>query len=156
MKKTSRAIFAAGCFWELEKIFTKLNGVISTRCGYTGGRVPNPTHMEVSSGKTGHVHAVEIIFDSSKISYLQLLEIFFTTHDPSDYKQPPQFHSAIFYTNNSQKELALNKIQQLNSLNKYSSPIVTFVKLAHTFYPATKHHQHHWLHHQSQTHHFLP
>ena len=133
MHHTSIAIFAKGCFWDVEKHFTNVNGVISTLCGYTGGFIPHPSHMEITSGKTGHVHAVKINFDPDIISYESLLDIFMSIETPQSFS--PHFQSAIFYIDEEQKQKAISKIK--------SQPIL--IKNATTFYPATEFHQHHWL-----------
>ena len=122
-------------------------GVMSTIVGYIGGVVPNPTYMEVSSGRTGHAEAVEVTYDPELISYQQLLDIFFESHNPTTLnRQGPdvghQYRSAIFYTNNDQKKFAVNKIAEINKSGKYQKPVVTEIVAAGTFYPAEEYHQH--------------
>ncbi len=151
MKNNSRAIFAGGCFWDLEKHFEHLDGVISTRCGYTGGIVPNPTHMEISAGRTGHVHAVEIIFNPAIITFDRLLDIFFAVHNPTVRQSTtPQFRSAIFYTDDNQRRQAAEKIRSLAAAERYGAPILTEINMAGVFYPAAEYHQHYWQKHQHQ------
>ncbi len=153
--QVSKAIFAAGCFWGIQSVFESVPGVISTIVGYTGGRVPNPTYMEVSSQRTGHAEAVEVMFDPEKVSYERLLDIFFANHDPTTpNRQGPdigtQYRSAVFYTDENQKQAALKKISALNSSGAYSKPIVTEIAAAATFYPAEEYHQH-YLYKRGQT-----
>ncbi len=118
-----KAIFAGGCFWCMEPPYDNLPGVISTTVGYTGGKVPHPTYEEVSEGKTGHVEAVEIVFDSSKISYPELLQVFWRNIDPTNpYGQfadwGSQYRTVIFYLNDHQKELALKSKEELEKIWK--------------------------------------
>jgi len=141
-----RAIFAGGCFWCMEPPYDNLPGVISTTVGYTGGQVPHPTYEEVSEGKTGHVEAVEIVFDSSKISYQELLQVFWRNIDPTNpYGQfadwGSQYGTAIFYVNDQQKELALKSKEELEKSGKFTKPIVTQILPAAPFYPAEAYHQ---------------
>lgn len=141
-----RAIFAGGCFWCMEPPYDNLPGVISTTVGYTGGHVPHPTYEEVSEGKTGHVEAVEIVFDSSKISYQELLQVFWRNIDPTNpYGQfadwGSQYRTAIFYINDQQKELALKSKEELEKSGKFTKPIVTQILPAAPFYPAEAYHQ---------------
>ncbi len=141
-----RAIFAGGCFWCMEPPYDNLPGVISTTVGYTGGHVPQPTYEEVSEGKTGHVEAVEIIFDSSKISYQELLQVFWRNIDPTNpYGQfadwGSQYRTAIIYINDQQKELALKSKEELEKSGKFTKPIVTQILPAAPFYPAEAYHQ---------------
>jgi peptide-methionine (S)-S-oxide reductase len=139
-----KAIFAAGCFWHIEEVFSKLKGVVSTRVGYTGGNTKNPTYEQVSSGKTDHAEAIEITFNPKVISYKELLETFWKVHNPTSInRQGPDigtnYRSAIFYTNEKQKETALkSKEEYQNSITKL---IVTEIKKFDVFYPAEEYHQ---------------
>jgi peptide-methionine (S)-S-oxide reductase len=139
-----KAIFAAGCFWHIEEVFSKLKGVVSTRVGYTGGNTKNPTYEQVSSGKTDHAEAIEITFNPKVISYKELLETFWKVHNPTSLnRQGPDigtnYRSAIFYTNEKQKETALkSKEEYQNSITKL---IVTEIKKFDVFYPAEEYHQ---------------
>lgn len=140
----SRAVLAGGCFWKLQPAFKNIDGIISVQGGYTGGRVPNPTYMEISSGRTGHVEALEIIYDGQLINYSRLLDIFFASHDPTQLNRQgedvgAQYRSAIFYTTEEQKQAALNKISELQNKMKYAFPIVTEIIPAGIFYPAAPH-----------------
>jgi methionine-S-sulfoxide reductase len=141
-----KAIFAGGCFWCMEPPYDNLPGVISTTVGYTGGSVPDPTYEEVSEGKTGHAEAVEIVFDSTKISYQELLQVFWRNIDPTNpYGQfvdwGSQYRTAIFYLNDKQKELALKSKEQLDKSGKFGKPVVTQIVPASKFYPAEEYHQ---------------
>ncbi len=119
-----RATFAAGCFWGVEAAFSKVEGVISTKVGYTGGTLKEPSYNDVSTGQTGHAESVDIVFDESIIKYEELLEIFWSTHDPTtkDRQGPDhgsQYRSAIFYHNDAQREAALRSKEQQESSGKF-------------------------------------
>ena len=138
------ATFAAGCFWQVEEVFVKTKGVISTRVGYSGGAIKNPTYEKVCTGTTGHAESIEIQFDSDKVSYEKLLDVFFENHDPTQLnRQGPdvgtQYRSAIFYNNEKQKKAASAAKKKWQS--KFSKPIVTQIKKALPFYEAEKYHQ---------------
>lgn len=143
------AVFAGGCFWCTEAIFLQLNGVESIKPGYTGGTVADPTYEEVCTGTTGHAEAVKIVFDPSKISYGELLEVFFATHDPTTLNRQgadmgTQYRSEIFYTTPNQKSVALAYIKQLEAAHTFSKKIVTKVTEASTFYVAENYHQNYY------------
>jgi methionine-S-sulfoxide reductase len=145
-KNLQKAIFAGGCFWCMEPPYDDLPGVISTTAGYTGGSVPDPTYEEVSEGKTGHAEAVEIVFDSTKVSYGQLLQVFWRNIDPTNpYGQfadwGSQYRTAIFYLNDKQKEQALKSKEELEKSGKFNKPVVTQIVPASKFYPAEEYHQ---------------
>lgn len=140
------ATFAAGCFWGVEEKFLKIQGVLSTRVGYTGGTVKNPTYGLVCSGTTGHAEAIEIVFNPAVVPYTELLERFFEFHDPTQVnRQGPdvgtQYRSAIFYYNEEQKKAALEIIEKLTREKKFSRPIATQVLPAAEFYQAEDYHQ---------------
>lgn len=140
------ATFAAGCFWGVEHKFRELNGVLSTRVGYTGGTVKNPTYRLVCSGKTGHAESVEITFDSSEISYEELMEHFFKLHDPTQVnRQGPdvgtQYRSVIFYHSLKQKVAAAKKIKEIEKSGKFRKPIATQIVPVDEFYKAEDYHQ---------------
>lgn len=141
-----QAIFAAGCFWGVQTAFDQTPGVISTTVGYVGGSSINPDYKQVSTGSTGHAEAIEVTFDNSKVTYNQLLDIFFQIHNPTTLNRQGadignQYRSAIFYLNPQQQEQALDKIQELEQQKKFKSPIVTQVVPAQKFYPAEDYHQ---------------
>jgi peptide-methionine (S)-S-oxide reductase len=141
-----KATFAAGCFWGTEAEFSRVKGVISTTVGYTGGTTKNPGYNEVSTGKTGHAESVEIIFDPSIISYEDLLEVFWSIHDPTTHnRQGPdigtQYRSIIFYHTPEQESSARVSLERLQNSGKYSDPIVTEIKPASIFYRAEENHQ---------------
>jgi peptide methionine sulfoxide reductase msrA/msrB len=145
-EKMELATFAAGCFWGVEDKFRQVKGIISTRVGYTGGKVENPTYRMVCSDKTGHAESLEIVFDPAAVSYDQLLEYFFLYHDPTQVnRQGPdsgtQYRSVIFYHNKEQKEAALKMIERLEKSKRFDQPIATQVVPASTFYEAEEYHQ---------------
>ena len=148
-KSKAIAIFAGGCFWCTEAVFLELDGVESVQPGYTGGTTENPTYEAICSGTTGHAEAIKIIFNPSKISYEELLEVFFATHDPTTMNRQgadsgTQYRSEIFATNEDQKETALGYIKQLDEANTYGKRIVTKVSNAVTFYIAEDYHQNYY------------
>lgn len=146
--KTESAIFASGCFWGTEYHLSKVDGVLSTTVGYTGGTKDDPTYKEVSTGNTGHAEATEVIYNPSKVSYEELAKLFFETHDPSQLnRQGPdigtQYRSGIFYLNNEQKEVAEKLIATL--VNK-GLDVTTEVTKASTFWSAEDYHQNYYEH----------
>ena len=143
-----KATFAAGCFWHVEEIFSKTNGVTSTAVGYTGGNKENPTYDDVCNDSTGHAEAVEVDFDPKLVSYQELLKIFFENHNPTTInRQGPdigtQYRSGIFFHDEEQERIALDNIQKLNPLakEKFGSEIVTRVLPASKFFRAEEYHQ---------------
>jgi len=144
--KTEVAIFGAGCFWGVQSAFDQLKGVVHTSVGYTGGKMKNPGYEDVCSDKTGHAEAVRIEYDPSVVSYEQLLNAFFSIHDPTTLnRQGPdagtQYRSAIYYNTPSQEKIARQKIKELQKQKKFPSPIVTEVVPAGEFYTAEEYHQ---------------
>jgi len=142
----AKATFAAGCFWGVEATFRQLPGVASTRVGYTGGKLPNPTYKDVCTDQTGHAEAVEIEYDSAKLSYQQLLQVFWDNHDPTQLnRQGPdwgtQYRSAIFFHNPEQEAAAKASKEALEKSGKFARKIVTQIVPATTFYPAEDYHQ---------------
>ena len=140
------AYFAAGCFWGIEKKFSQLDGVCSTRVGYMGGVTQNPTYETVCRKKTGHAETVEIVFDPDRISFKQTLEYFFKWHDPTQKDRQgfdigSQYRSAIFPTGNAQKLIAINYIKDLTNEKKFSREIVTNVEKCDIFWEAENYHQ---------------
>ncbi|HZT37549.1 MAG TPA: peptide-methionine (S)-S-oxide reductase MsrA [Bryobacteraceae bacterium] len=141
-----KATFAAGCFWGVEELFRNTPGVLSTQVGYTGGHTPNPTYQEVCTDRTGHAEAVEIEYDPERVSYEQLLEIFWANHDPTTLnRQGPdigtQYRSAIFYHSPEQKAAAIASKQALEQSGRFRRPIVTEIVAAGPFYRAEEYHQ---------------
>ena len=141
-----KATFAAGCFWGVEFLFSKIKGVIKTTVGYIGGKSKDPTYPQVCSGNTGHAEAVEIFFDSTIISYEELLQIFFKNHDPTTPNRQgvdvgSQYRSAIFYHTQKQLEIAKSEINSLEKTNLFSKPIITQIVAATQFYHAEEYHQ---------------
>jgi len=149
-KKTMAiATFAAGCFWGVEDKFRRVKGVISTRVGYTGGNIKNPTYNLVCSDKTGHAESIEITFDPVVTGYDKLLESFFLFHDPTQVnRQGPdvgtQYRSVIFYHDEEQKTAAEKVIEKLNQSGRFDRPIATLVVPASEFYQAEDYHQHYY------------
>ncbi|MGA7827791.1 MAG: peptide-methionine (S)-S-oxide reductase MsrA [Geobacteraceae bacterium] len=140
------ATFAGGCFWCMQPPFDKLTGVISTTAGYTGGKTKNPSYEEVSAGGTGHAESVQIIFDPAKISYSQLLQVFWHNIDPVAVNRQfcdsgNQYRTAIFYHDETQKKLAMESKEALVKSKRFSEPIATEITPASTFYPAEEYHQ---------------
>src|SRR6476620_6085190 len=150
------ATFAGGCFWCTEAVFLELNGVKSVTSGYIGGKTVNPTYKEVCSGTTGHAEATQIVFDPKKISFGELLEIYFATHDPTTLNRQgndvgTQYRSEIFYHNDAQKKLSEDYIALLNSENTYGKKVVTKVSPAPKFYPAEDYHQNYYNQNKGQS-----
>jgi peptide-methionine (S)-S-oxide reductase len=144
--QSQTATFAGGCFWCMEGPFEKLAGVESVTSGYTGGQKKNPTYEEVSSGRTGHAEAVEIRYDPAKVSYQQLLEVFWHNIDPLQPNAQfcdhgSQYRSAIFYHDEAQRAAALASKAALEAGGRFPKPIVTEIVAASLFYPAEEYHQ---------------
>jgi peptide-methionine (S)-S-oxide reductase len=144
------AIFAGGCFWCMEPPYDKLDGVIRTTSGYTGGEKANPTYKEVSSGTTGHIEAVAVIYDPARVSYEELLRVFWRNIDPVRANAQfcdagPQYRSAIFYGNEQEKERAEASKAELEASGRLGLPIVTEILEAAPFYPAESYHQDYYL-----------
>lgn len=141
-----KATFGAGCFWHVEDLLNKTKGVKSTAVGYIGGQLPNPTYEEVCTDKTGHAEAVEVEYDPDEISFEELLDVFWSNHNPTTLnRQGPdvgiQYRSSIFYHDESQKEIAESSKEFLEKSGKYDNPIVTEIVPAPTFYKAEEYHQ---------------
>lgn len=150
--KTEKAYFAGGCFWGVEYFFQKEKGVISTRVGYMGGHVKNPTYDDVCKGNTGHAETMEVIFDSTQTNYETLARLFFEIHDPTQVnRQGPdigeQYRSEIFYLNSEQKQIA---VELIKTLREKGYKVATKVTKAETFWEAEKYHQ---LYYQKNGHH---
>jgi peptide-methionine (S)-S-oxide reductase len=152
---TEVATLGGGCFWCLEAVFEQLRGVHKVESGYAGGQVVAPTYRQVCDGNTGHAEVVQITFDPSVLSYRELLEVFFGTHDPTTLnRQGPdagtQYRSVILYHTPQQKEVAEKCIAELNAAKVWSAPIVTELTAFHNFYPAEDYHQEYFRHNPAQ------
>ena len=144
--KLEKATFAGGCFWCMQPPFDKLDGVVSTTVGYCGGKEENPTYKQVSAGKTGHAEAVEILYDPSRVSYTELLNVFWMNIDPTQENGQfadigAQYRTAIFYHSEEQKRLAEASKKELKSTGRFSKEIVTEIVPATPFYRAEEYHQ---------------
>ncbi len=145
-----KATFGAGCFWGVEAIFQKLDGVVETSVGYMGGNTKNPTYKEICYEETNHAEVCEITYDPNVISYTDLLSVFFSLHDPTTLnRQGPdvgtQYRSAIFYNDDDQKARAINALQQIEDGKLFNRPVVTEVTEALTYYKAEDYHQDYFL-----------
>ena len=141
-----KATFGAGCFWGVEAAYRQIPGVLSTRVGYLGGTMENPTYRDVCSGSTGHAEVVEVTYDSDRITYDDMLTVFWDNHNPTTLnRQGPdigtQYRSAIFYHDDEQKEAAVASKEERDRSGKYRNPIVTEITPASTFYEAEDYHQ---------------
>ncbi len=150
-----KATFAGGCFWCTEAVFQRLKGVEKVIPGYTGGNIKNPGYREICSGRTGHAEAIQIAFNPNMISFEELLEVFFATHDPTTLNQQgndkgTQYRSAVFYHNDKQKEKTERFIEDLESQSVFENKIVTEVTPAPTFYLAEEEHKDYYKRNQSQ------
>lgn len=140
------ATFGAGCFWGVEAAFREIPGVVDTAVGYMGGSLPNPTYQDVCTDLTGHAEVVQIEFDESRVSYEQLLDVFWRIHDPTSLnRQGPdvgtQYRSVIFFHTPEQERAARESVRRLESSGRYSKPIVTEIAPAQTFWRAEEYHQ---------------
>lgn len=152
---TEMATLGGGCFWCLEAVYDELRGVQSVESGYAGGHVLNPTYREVCNGTTGHAEVVQITYDPAEISFGDLLDVFFTIHDPTTLNRQgndvgPQYRSAIFYHSPEQKAVAEEKIKALTEAKLFPKPIVTEVTALDTFYIAENYHQEYFAHNAAQ------
>jgi peptide-methionine (S)-S-oxide reductase len=143
---TAAATFGAGCFWCVEAVFQRLEGVVSVESGYAGGSVDNPTYEQVCSGRTGHAEVCHVRYDPQQVTYEDLLEVFFKTHDPTTLNRQgndvgTQYRSVIFYHDKEQKRLAIECKKALDEAGIWPNPIVTEIVTAAKFYPAEKYHQ---------------
>jgi peptide-methionine (S)-S-oxide reductase len=153
--RTEIATLAGGCFWCLEAVYELMRGVESVESGYSGGHVPDPTYEEVCSGTTGHAEVVQVTFDPDVVSFRELLEVFFTIHDPTTLnRQGPdvgtQYRSAIFYHSPEQRETAESVIRELEAEGIWDAPIVTQVVPFEAFYPAEPYHREYFRRHPTQ------
>ncbi|HEX4611870.1 MAG TPA: peptide-methionine (S)-S-oxide reductase MsrA [Urbifossiella sp.] len=146
---TETATFGTGCFWCTEAVFQQIKGVKAVVSGYTGGKVPDPTYEQVCSGTTGHAEALQITYDPAAVTYPELLEVFWRSHDPTTLNRQgndvgTQYRSAIFYHTDRQRELAERYKKKVDGAGVYASPVVTEITPAATFYPAEAYHQNYY------------
>jgi peptide-methionine (S)-S-oxide reductase len=155
MSETQVATLGSGCFWCFEAVYSELMGVVKVDPGYAGGKVPNPTYEQVCTDKTGHAEVVQVTFDPEILSYRELLEVFFSIHDPTTPNRQgadfgTQYRSVIFYHDNAQKEAAETIIKDLSGEKVFRSPIVTQVVPFEKFYPAENNHREYFKRNPSQ------
>lgn len=146
MSNPETATLGGGCFWCLEAVYDEMEGVLSVESGYMGGEKVNPTYREVCGGRTGHIEVVQVTFDPAATPFREILEVFFTIHDPTTRDRQgndagPQYRSAIFYHSPEQKATAEQVISEINAAQIWDGPIVTEVRPAETFYVAEDYHQ---------------
>jgi peptide-methionine (S)-S-oxide reductase len=152
--KIQTAVFGGGCFWCVEAVFKRLRGVTGVVSGYAGGNVDNPSYEQVSSGTTGHAEVIQVSYDPEILKYESLLDVFFSSHDPTTLNRQgndvgPQYRSAIFYTDDTQKIEAEKYIKALEAGQTFKDPIVTEIKPLIKFFPAEKYHQNFYDNNQS-------
>ena len=150
-----QATFGSGCFWCTEAVFQDVEGVEKVVSGYAGGKIANPTYREVCSGRTGHAEVIQITYDADIISYDELLEIFWKTHDPTTLNRQgndvgTQYRSVVYYHDDEQKQLAEDYKHKLNDSGAFSNPVVTEVSPLDTFYPAEEYHQNYYKNHPGE------
>ncbi len=143
---TEKATFGAGCFWGVEMAFRKVAGVADATAGYLGGSMQNPTYKDVCTGQTGHAEVVQVVYDPAHTSFEDLLEVFWTCHDPTQRnRQGPdvgtQYRSAIFFHTPEQEEAARASVDALDQSQRFDKPIATEITATSTFYPAEEYHQ---------------
>lgn len=149
------ATLAGGCFWCLEAVYDQLEGVVDVVSGYSGGKLPNPSYQMVCSGATGHAEVIQVTFDPNLISFREILEVFFSIHDPTTLNRQgadvgSQYRSAIFYHGEEQKEVAEQMIRELAEEHVWNKPIVTELAPFTKFFPAEEYHQEYFAHHPEQ------
>lgn len=155
MSAESVAIFAGGCFWCLEPVFSQLQGVQQVVSGYIGGQVANPIYEDICSGQTGHAEAIRIVFDPAVISYEVLLEVFFLAHDPTTLNRQghdvgTQYRSAVFCQSEEQWQIVSRLLVRFERENTFMAPVVTEVVMGGEFYPAEDYHQQYYAQHPNQ------
>jgi methionine-S-sulfoxide reductase len=148
MMKTQNqvAILAGGCFWGMEEVYRKIPGVVKTQVGYAGGKSENPNYEQVSGGSSGFAESIEVEFDPTKVTYEEILKVFFRMHDPTSLNRQgndvgTQYRSEIFYRNDIQKQIAEKVIKLVDESKKWPKPVVTKLEAAPKFYPAEDYHQ---------------
>jgi peptide-methionine (S)-S-oxide reductase len=155
MSNQQTAVLGGGCFWCLEAVFSRLRGVKFVESGYMGGHVENPTYRQVCSGDTGHVEVVRVTFDPEEISYSDLLEVFFTVHDPTTLNRQgndvgSQYRSVIFYESEEQRRIAEQTIAELNAAHTWPDPVVTAAEPVGKFFVAEDYHQEYYVNNSHQ------
>lgn len=145
-KKLQKATFGMGCFWCSEALFNRLDGVTGVKSGYEGGSIPNPSYEDVCTGTTGHAEVIQLTYDPAKISYDELLNVFWKSHDPTTLNRQgadvgTQYRSVIFYSTAEQKAIAEKYKAELNKTNAYGKPVITEITKAEPFYVAESYHQ---------------
>jgi peptide-methionine (S)-S-oxide reductase len=145
-RRTSSATVGGGCFWCTEAVFQRVNGVASVMSGYSGGSVKNPTYKQVCGGDTGHAEAIQVTFDPTVVSFGELLEVFWKTHDPTTLNRQghdvgTQYRSVVFYHTDAQRRIAEEQKHKLDAARVFDGPIVTEITAFSEFYPAEKNHQ---------------
>jgi len=150
------ATFGGGCFWCVEAVFVELRGVQKVESGYTGGAMPDPTYEAVCTGRTGHAEVIQITFDPQVISFRDLLEVFFATHDPTTPNRQgadvgTQYRSVIFYHSDEQKQAAEAMIAELNAAKAFPSPVITQIAPYERYYKAEDYHQSYYVEHPTQS-----
>ena len=143
--QTETAVLGGGCFWCTEAVYSRIDGVVSIRPGYTGGQTENPTYKDICTGTSGHAEVIELKFDSQKICSKEILEWFWRSHDPNTLNRQgndvgTQYRSGIFYLNESQRETALQSREEANQSGYFADPIVTEITELSVFYPAENYH----------------
>ena len=154
MDKLETATLGAGCFWCVEAVFQQLKGVEKVESGYSGGHVKDPSYREVCSGNTGHAEVCQVHFDPNEISFEEILEVFWTTHDPTTLNRQgndvgTQYRSAIFYHDEKQKEIAERSVKEVAG-QIWDDPIVTEISPLTNYYPAEEYHQNYWFQNGNQ------
>ena len=155
MSQIQSIVLGGGCFWCLEAVYQRIDGVVKITSGYTGGQTENPNYQQVSGGRTGHAEVVKIEFDKTIIGLEQIFDIFWHLHDPTTLNKQghdlgTQYRSVIFYADEPQLEAAQKSIENLKNIELYSDPIVTELKPLGVFYPAEDYHQNYFNNHQSE------
>lgn len=148
---TEEVVLGGGCFWCTEAVFTMLKGIVSVEPGYSGGSVVNPTYEQVSAGNTGHIEVIRIVYHPDQLSFAEILQVFFETHDPTTPNRQgndvgPQYHSAVFYTTDRQKEKTEHYITMI--AGRFTKPIVTTIAPLKNFYKAEDYHQKYYENHK--------
>lgn len=154
MDKLETATLGAGCFWCVEAVFQQLKGVEKVESGYSGGHVKDPSYREICSGNTGHAEVCQVHFDPNVISFEEILEVFWTTHDPTTLNRQgndvgTQYRSAIFYHDEKQKEIAERSVKEV-AVQIWDDPIVTEISPLTNYYPAEEYHQNYWFQNGNQ------